>query len=133
MTTPLIRSSLRSWIERNADFQVCGEAENGMVAVQKVEEMHPDIVITGFANARHGRTGGCAQDKQYRSRHGHGDVHHASFKRIVESGSGCGRPRCCFKDRSALGPFAACAATDLRLTSPRARCRDWETLQGIQS
>ena len=41
----LVRSSLRSWIEGNADFQVCGEAENGMVAVQKVEEMHPDIVI----------------------------------------------------------------------------------------
>jgi DNA-binding NarL/FixJ family response regulator len=41
----LIRSSLRSWIEGNADFQVCGEAENGMVPVQKVEEMHPDIVI----------------------------------------------------------------------------------------
>jgi DNA-binding NarL/FixJ family response regulator len=41
----VIRTSLRSWIEGNADFQVCGEAENGMVAVQKVEEMHPDIVI----------------------------------------------------------------------------------------
>ena len=41
----LIRSSLHSWIEGNADFQVCGEAENGMVPVQKVEEMHPDIVI----------------------------------------------------------------------------------------
>jgi DNA-binding NarL/FixJ family response regulator len=41
----LIRSSLRSWIEGSADFQVCGEAENGLVAVQKVEEMHPDIVI----------------------------------------------------------------------------------------
>jgi DNA-binding NarL/FixJ family response regulator len=41
----MIRSSLRSWIEGNADLQVCGEAENGMVAVQKVEEMHPDIVI----------------------------------------------------------------------------------------
>ena len=41
----LIRSSLRSWIEGNEDFQVCGETENGMVAVQKVEEMHPDIVI----------------------------------------------------------------------------------------
>jgi DNA-binding NarL/FixJ family response regulator len=41
----VIRSSLKSWIEGNADFQVCGEAENGMVAVQKVEEMHPDIVI----------------------------------------------------------------------------------------
>ena len=41
----MIRSSLQSWIEGNADFQVCGEAENGTVAVQKVEEMHPDVVI----------------------------------------------------------------------------------------
>jgi DNA-binding NarL/FixJ family response regulator len=41
----MIRSSLRSWIEGKADLQVCGEAENGMVAVQKVEEMRPDIVI----------------------------------------------------------------------------------------
>ncbi|MGB7601696.1 MAG: response regulator [Candidatus Sulfotelmatobacter sp.] len=40
-----VRSSLRSWIERNSDFEVCGEAENGEVAIAKVEEMHPDIVI----------------------------------------------------------------------------------------
>ncbi len=40
-----VRSSLRSWIETNADFQVCGEAENGEVAIAKVEELRPDIVI----------------------------------------------------------------------------------------
>lgn len=40
-----VRSSLRSWIETKADFHVCGEAENGEVAIAKVEEMHPDIVI----------------------------------------------------------------------------------------
>lgn len=40
-----IRSSLRSWIEGISGFQVCGEAENGKIAVEKVEEMHPDIVI----------------------------------------------------------------------------------------
>jgi DNA-binding NarL/FixJ family response regulator len=40
-----IRSSLRAWIEGNADFQVCGEAENGKVAIEKVEQMRPDIVI----------------------------------------------------------------------------------------
>ena len=41
----MIRSSLRSWIEGNADFSVCGEAENGKAAVDRVTEMHPDIVI----------------------------------------------------------------------------------------
>ncbi len=40
-----VRSSLRSLIESNSDFHVCGEAENGEVAIAKVEEMHPDIVI----------------------------------------------------------------------------------------
>ena len=40
-----VRSSLRSWIETTSDFHVCGEAENGEVAIAKVEEMHPDIVI----------------------------------------------------------------------------------------
>ncbi|MGB8583796.1 MAG: response regulator [Candidatus Sulfotelmatobacter sp.] len=40
-----VRSSLRSWIETTSDFRVCGEAENGEVAIAKVEEMHPDIVI----------------------------------------------------------------------------------------
>ncbi|MGA2019201.1 MAG: response regulator [Candidatus Sulfotelmatobacter sp.] len=41
----MIRSSLRSWIEGNADWRVCGEAENGQIAVEKVETMRPDIVI----------------------------------------------------------------------------------------
>jgi len=45
MTNSMIRSSLRSWIEGNADWQVCGEAENGQIAVEKVEAMRPDIVI----------------------------------------------------------------------------------------
>jgi DNA-binding NarL/FixJ family response regulator len=40
-----VRSSLRSWIGTNADFHVCGEAENGEAAIAKVQEMHPDIVI----------------------------------------------------------------------------------------
>lgn len=43
-----IRRSLRSWIEQEADWQVCGEAENGKVAVEKVKELHPDIVILDF-------------------------------------------------------------------------------------
>jgi DNA-binding NarL/FixJ family response regulator len=44
----VIRHSLRSWIESQSDFQVCGEAENGEVAVEKVAEIRPDIVILDF-------------------------------------------------------------------------------------
>jgi DNA-binding NarL/FixJ family response regulator len=41
----LIRHSLRHCIEQNSEWEVCGEAENGEVAVQKVKELHPDMVI----------------------------------------------------------------------------------------
>jgi DNA-binding NarL/FixJ family response regulator len=41
----LIRRMLRSWLEQNAEWNICGEAENGQAAVARVEELHPDIVI----------------------------------------------------------------------------------------
>ncbi len=40
-----IRHSLRGFIERSTDWQVCGEAENGRIALQKVTELHPNLVI----------------------------------------------------------------------------------------
>ena len=27
------------------DFQVCGDAENGQEAIQKAEELHPDVIV----------------------------------------------------------------------------------------
>jgi DNA-binding NarL/FixJ family response regulator len=39
------RHSLRSLIELNEELVVCGEAENGKVAVEKVQELRPDVVI----------------------------------------------------------------------------------------
>ena len=56
-----IRSLLRSLIEPQPEYQVCGEAENGEIAVHKVQELNPDIVILdlqmpvmdGLAAARH--------------------------------------------------------------------------------
>ena len=41
----IIRHSLRSCLEQNPDWRVCGEAEDGQQAVEKVKELHPDIVI----------------------------------------------------------------------------------------
>ena len=41
----VIRRLLRSTIEQNSDWKVCGEAENGEVAVQRVKQLHPDVVI----------------------------------------------------------------------------------------
>jgi DNA-binding NarL/FixJ family response regulator len=43
-----MRYSLRFCIEQNRDWKVCGEAENGEVAVEKVKELHPDVVILDF-------------------------------------------------------------------------------------
>lgn len=41
----LLRNSIRSCIEENSPWLVCGEAENGKVAVEKVLELHPDLVL----------------------------------------------------------------------------------------
>lgn len=41
----VIRHSLRGFIERSTDWQVCGEAENGEIASQKVTKLHPNLVI----------------------------------------------------------------------------------------
>jgi two-component system, NarL family, response regulator LiaR len=40
-----IRRSLRSCIEANPEWSVCGEAENGHDAVHKVKVLNPDFVI----------------------------------------------------------------------------------------
>lgn len=43
-----IRRLVRSCIERRTDWKVCGEAENGVAAVARVKELHPDVVILDF-------------------------------------------------------------------------------------
>ena len=40
----IIRHSMRACIEHNTDWEVCGEAENGKVAIEKVRQLHPDVV-----------------------------------------------------------------------------------------
>jgi len=43
--SPPIRHLLRFFIEHNTDWQVCGEAENGLIAIEKVIQLKPDAVI----------------------------------------------------------------------------------------
>lgn len=44
----VLRRLIRSYIEPQGPWRICGEAENGEVAVEKVRQLHPDIVILDF-------------------------------------------------------------------------------------
>ena len=40
-----IRLALCELFKREADFEVCGEAENGKEAIAKALELHPDLIV----------------------------------------------------------------------------------------
>jgi len=44
-----IRQALCNVFKREADFDVCGEAENGREAVEKAQELHPDLILLDLA------------------------------------------------------------------------------------
>ena len=46
---PTVRKLLRTLLETQTDWQVCGEAENGVEAVAKAAELKPDVVILDLA------------------------------------------------------------------------------------
>jgi DNA-binding NarL/FixJ family response regulator len=41
----LVRQLLRTCLEKDSDWDVCGEAQNGQEAVTKVKQLKPDVVI----------------------------------------------------------------------------------------
>jgi two-component system chemotaxis response regulator CheY len=40
-----IRQALCNQFQREADFEVCGEAQNGKEAIAKAQELHPDLIV----------------------------------------------------------------------------------------
>ena len=40
-----IRLLLRRLLEKQPDLQVCGDASNGVEAIEKVDELEPDVVV----------------------------------------------------------------------------------------
>jgi two-component system chemotaxis response regulator CheB len=44
-----VRRVLRTVLEKDGDCCICGEAENGAIAIQKVKELQPDLVVLDFS------------------------------------------------------------------------------------
>ena len=42
---PFIRRGLCEMFKREADFDVRGEAENGREAIEKAQQLHPDLIV----------------------------------------------------------------------------------------
>src|ERR1700730_19122344 len=40
-----VRRMLRSFVEARTDFEVCGEAVNGLDAIEKARTLHPDLIV----------------------------------------------------------------------------------------
>ncbi len=45
----VVRRSVRACIEQNTDWKICDEAENGAIAVEKVKQLRPNVVILDLA------------------------------------------------------------------------------------
>ena len=50
-STP-VRCGLRTLLELNSDWQVCGEAVNGADAVEKAQQLAPDLILMDFSLPR---------------------------------------------------------------------------------
>ena len=50
--SPQIRTMIRIWLELEGKFQVCGEATDGVEAVEKALALKPDLVVLDLAMPR---------------------------------------------------------------------------------
>jgi chemotaxis response regulator CheB len=65
----VIREAVRSCIDGHTELEVCGEAENGDVALDMVRRLNPDIVVLDLVMPGHerirGRTADCSDYSGY--------------------------------------------------------------------
>ena len=47
--SPPVRRGLRTLLEFNSDWQVCGEAVDGADAVEKAQQLAPDLIFMDFS------------------------------------------------------------------------------------
>ena len=46
---PLVRNVLRFFLESQTRFKVCGEAVNGLDAIEKARTLSPDLIVMDFS------------------------------------------------------------------------------------
>jgi DNA-binding NarL/FixJ family response regulator len=44
-----VRDVLRAFFEARTSYEVCGEAANGVEAIEKAKELHPDLILLDLA------------------------------------------------------------------------------------
>jgi two-component system response regulator DegU len=45
---PFMRRILRDFLEQESNFRVCGEAEDGLDAIVKAQQLRPDLIVLDF-------------------------------------------------------------------------------------
>jgi DNA-binding NarL/FixJ family response regulator len=48
----MVRAKIRQALERGTDFEICGEANDGVEAVAKAKELTPDLILLDVKMAR---------------------------------------------------------------------------------
>jgi DNA-binding NarL/FixJ family response regulator len=44
-----VRRAMRNMLESTGEWTICGEAANGRDAIEKAQELHPDLVVVDFS------------------------------------------------------------------------------------